>query len=349
MKTKKADRKACVIGAGAWAAALATVLSDNGFEVTLWARSRETVKYFNSNQSVPRLKEAILPRNITITDDVTKALSDASIVVLAIPSAAIDRLSKRIAKYFSETAIIVTATKGFDFGTLRMPSQVWIEANPTIKDRICVISGPNFAAEVIRKLPSATVAAAREKSVRLKIQDAFMTSYFRVYTHEDLIGVEAGGALKNVIALACGMAQGMGIGYNVQAAIVSRGIAEITRLGVCLGAKPLTFAGLSGLGDLVLTCTGPLSRNRQAGIAVGEGESLKSFLSRTGYTVEGLETVKTAMELATKYGVQMPITDVVYRIIYKDLPVRQGLFEVMSRDPKPEPEEYFRFVESHWF
>ncbi len=318
------------------------MLVENGYQVVLWARDAASVRYYEENKSVPRLPEIMLPPSIKVTTDIDDALSEASLVVLAVPSSAVGPLSKKIAQKLCNESLIVTATKGFDFHTRKRPSQVWIEANPAIKDKMCVISGPNFAVEVAKQLPSATVAASLEKSTRLAVQKAFMTGYFRVYTHRDVVGVETGGALKNVIALACGMAQGMGIGYNAQAAIVSRGIAEISRLGVALGAEPLTFAGLSGLGDLVLTSTGHLSRNRQAGIAVGRGESIDGFVKRTGYTVEGLETVKTVMALSYANKVQMPITHVVYRILYENLPVRAGLFQVMSRDPKPEPEEYFK-------
>ncbi|HHX11025.1 MAG TPA: NAD(P)-dependent glycerol-3-phosphate dehydrogenase [Firmicutes bacterium] len=338
---RRQGKKACIIGAGAWAGALGVVLCDNGYQVALWARSESTVKYFEVNKSVPRLPGIVLPRNMTVTTDVDKALSDASLVVLAIPSSALSQVTREIAGRLPGDALVVTATKGFDLDTLRRPSQVWIDANPSVKDRMCVLSGPNFAAEIAKRLPAATVVAALEESTRLAVQHAFMTGYFRVYTHVDVIGVEIGGALKNVIALACGMAQGMGAGYNAQAAIISRGIAEITRLGVALGAQPLTFAGLSGLGDLVLTSTGPLSRNRQAGIAVGKSESIHSFVDRTGYTVEGLQTVKAAMQLSATYDIPMPITDVVYRILYENLSLHRGLSEAMNRERKPEPEEYY--------
>jgi len=339
---KEAAKRACVIGAGAWASALAVVLSDNGYQVKLWARNPNTVEHFSSTRRVPRLPDIILPSTITATTDVNEALAGASLTVIAIPSSAVSSVAARIGKDLPPESFVVTATKGFDFETLKRPSQVWIDANPGLKKRLCVLSGPNFAAEIAQRLPAATVIAAEEESTRLAVQHAFMTAYFRVYTHVDMAGVEIGGALKNIIALACGMAQGMGIGHNAQAAIISRGIAELTRLGVCLGAEPLTFAGLSGLGDLVLTSTGQLSRNRQAGIAVGKGEPINAFLTRTGYTVEGLETVKTARELSLIHDVQMPITDVVYRILYKGLSVSEGLSEMMSRKRKPEREPFFK-------
>ena len=203
------------------------------------------------------------------------------------------------------------------------------------QNRIAAISGPNFAVEIARKLPAATVVACPDLSIRETVQSAFITPYLRVYTHWDIIGVELGGALKNIIALACGMIEGTGLGYNAQAALISRGIAEISRLGVGLGADPLTFAGLSGLGDLVLTCTGHLSRNRQAGIAVGKGEDIETFMARTGYTVEGYTTVKSAMNISETVGVSMPITCVVYKILYQKLSVMRGLSEIMSRESAP--------------
>lgn len=339
---REAAKRACVIGAGSWASALALVLSDNGYQVTLWARNSNTIQDFDSTRRLPRLPNITLPPAITATTDVYGALHGASLIVIAIPSSAVSSVAKTIAKGFPADALVVTATKGFDPATLRRPSQVWVDANPTLERRISVLSGPNFAAEVAQRLPAATVVASQEEATRLAVQHAFMTGYFRVYTHEDIIGVEIGGALKNIIALACGMAEGMAIGHNAQAAIISRGIAEIARLGVCLGAEPLTFSGLSGLGDLVLTSTGGLSRNRQAGIAVGKGELITDFLRRTGYTVEGFETVKTARELSLIHNVQMPITNVVYRTLYQGLSVGEGLSEMMSRERKPEKEPFFR-------
>jgi len=333
-------KKACVIGAGSWGSALGMILSDNGYEVMLWSRSDRTVRDINEHRRVPGLPGVKLPATVKGTTDVKEATEGACVVISAVPSFAVAEVVPTFVPLLPPGSFLVSATKGFDAKTLRRPSEVWLDEDPSLRKRLTVLSGPNFAIEIARKLPAATVVAGEDEKARAVAQSAFMTNYFRVYTHWDVVGVELGGALKNVIALACGMAQGMGLGYNAQAGIISRGIAEITRLGVVLGADPRTFAGLSGLGDLVLTSTGHLSRNRQAGIAVGKGESIRSFLNRTGYTVEGLSTVKTVKKLSEIYQVSMPITAVVYRILYENLPVQKGLLEVMSREKRPEHEEY---------
>jgi len=333
-------KKACIIGAGSWGTALAMVLSDNGFCVTLWARSHATATKMNGSRVVPRLPGITLPEGIMVSSDAEEALAGSSIVVSAVPSSAVAEVSRAIAIMIPEDACFVSVTKGLDEGTCRRPSQVWEEENTSLRGRVGVLSGPNFAVEIAKKLPAATVVASEDPKAREHLQSAFMTSYFRVYTHWDVTGVELGGALKNIIALACGMADGMGLGYNAQAGIISRGIAEITRLGAAMGADPKTFAGLSGLGDLVLTSTGHLSRNRQAGIAVGKGEPLASFLGRTGYTVEGLSTVKTARALAQARGIAMPITEVVYDVLYRGLPVSHGLSQIMKRERRSEHEDY---------
>ena len=336
------NSKACILGSGAWAGALAVVLSDNGFRVLLWAHNSDTVDCFQATRTLPRLPGIILPSTVSVTDNVEEALSESSVIVAAIPSSAVASLAHKVASNLPSESLLVSATKGFDYATLQRPSEVWAEANPDLKGRICVLSGPNFAAEIGRRLPAATVVAGEEETARLMAQRSFMTSYFRVYTHDDVAGVEMGGALKNVIALACGMVEGMGLGDNARAALISRGIAEMVRLGVRMGADALTFSGLSGLGDLVLTSTGDLSRNRQAGIAVGKGQSIDEFIEETGYTVEGLETVKAARKLSVIYDVQMPITWVVYKILYEGLQVSEGVCEIMRREGKPESEKYFK-------
>lgn len=331
-------KKACVLVAGAWGTALAVVLLDNGYEVMLWDRNPEAVRAINDENRCLKLPGASIPKGLVATNDWRDALSGASLVVSAAPSTAVAEVSAVMALFIPEDALLVSATKGLDPDTLRRPTQVWGEANPALSNRLVALSGPNFAVEIANRLPAATTVASVSPIAAEAAQVAFMVPYFRVYTSEDVAGVELGGALKNIIALACGMVEGMGLGYNAQAAIVSRGIAEITRLGVALGAYPLTFAGLSGVGDLVLTSTGPLSRNRQAGIAVGKGESIRAFLDRTGYTVEGFITVKSAVTLAERLGISMPITETVYRVLYEDMPVRQGLTVIMSREKRSERE-----------
>jgi len=331
-------RKACVIVAGAWGTALGMVLRDGGYEVLLWDRNPEAVRAVNEERRSLRLPGIPVPEGIAATTDWKEALSGASIVVSAAPSTAVSEISERMASFIPEDALLVSATKGLDPDTLRRPTQVWGDANPGLSERLVALSGPNFAVEIAKRLPAATTVASVSAFAREAAQTAFMVPYFRVYTSEDVAGVELGGALKNIIAIACGIIEGMGLGHNAQAGIISRGIAEITRLGVALGAYPLTFAGLSGVGDLVLTSTGDLSRNRQAGIAVGKGESIHSFIERTGYTVEGFVTVKSAVTLAARLGISMPIAETVYRVLYEDLPVQEALSAIMSREKRSERE-----------
>lgn len=331
-------KNACVIGAGAWGTALALLLADNGFQPILWARDPLAAQAISKEKRCVKLPDVELPEVFRGTTDYGQALRGASLVVSAVPSTAVSSVSKAMASLMPEDALLVSATKGFDPETLRRPTEVWCDANPSLADRIVAISGPNFAIEIAKRLPAATVAASVSTAAGDAVQSAFMTPYMRVYTCEDVAGVELGGALKNIIAMACGLVEGNGLGYNAQAAVISRGIAEITRLGVALGAHPLTFAGLSGLGDLVLTSTGHLSRNRQAGIAVGKGEPIQSFLERTGYTVEGLTTVRSAMSLSESLGIAMPITEIVHRILYENVPVSRALTAIMSRQKRRERE-----------
>jgi len=330
--------KACVLGAGAWGSALAIVLADNGHEVVMWDRSPGVVEPVNAHHVAPRLQGLELPKTISASLDLGQALAGAKIVVSAVPSSALGSVVMAAGPLVPSDAILVSATKGLESETQARPTEAWRSAAPSLSSRLVAISGPNFAIEIARRLPAATVVASKDQESRVAAQGAFMTPYLRVYTHWDVAGVELGGALKNIVAIACGIVEGMGLGYNAQAAIISRGIAEVTRLGVALGADPLTFAGLSGVGDLVLTSTGHLSRNRQAGIAIGRGESIESFIARTGYTVEGAATVKGAMKLSSDLGISMPITEVVYKVLYLGLPPRQGLSLIMSRDRRSEHE-----------
>jgi glycerol-3-phosphate dehydrogenase (NAD(P)+) len=304
----------------------------------VWDYDPAVAAAVNARHVAVKLDSLELPPSISARDEAGQALQGASVVVSAVPSAALGSVTRTIGPMIPEDAILVSATKGLDPETQMRPTEAWLSRAPSLEGRIVAISGPNFAIEIARKLPAATVVASTSRSARETAQAALMTPYLRVYTHWDVAGVELGGALKNIIAIACGITEGMGIGYNAQAAIISRGIAEVTRLGTALGADPLTFAGLSGVGDLVLTSTGHLSRNRQAGIALGRGESIDSFIARTGYTVEGVDTAKSAVKLAEDRGIAMPITEVVYKILYLGLSPRQGLAEIMARDRRSEHE-----------
>lgn len=331
-------KKACVIAAGTWGTALAVILADNGYQPVLWDRDPLVVEPISRERRSAKLPGIRLPDSLRGTTDYSYALRDAEVVVSAVPSTALAEVAEAMGGSIPRGALLVSATKGFDPETLRRPTQVWLDANPSLSDRLVALSGPNFAVEIAQRLPAATVVASASPAAGEAAQSAFITPYLRVYTCEDVAGVEFGGALKNIIALTCGLVEGMGLGYNAQAAIISRGIAEITRLGVALGAYPLTFAGLSGVGDLVLTSTGHLSRNRQAGIAVGKGESIQSFLERTKYTVEGLTTVRSAVSMAKRLSISMPISETVYRILYENVPVSHALTAIMSRQKRQERE-----------
>jgi len=330
--------KACVLGSGVWGTALAVVLSDTGYDVVMWDREKQIVNSINLHHRVDRLPGVEIPSGITATNESGQALDGARLVVSATSSPGLPDVTRLFGPVIPKDAFLVSGTKGLEPETLQRPSEAWVRSNPSLAERVVAISGPNFAIEIAKRLPAATVVASKSAEASRIAQSAFMTPYLRAYTHWDIAGVELGGALKNIIALACGMTEGLGVGYNAQAAIISRGIAEVTRLGVALGADPLTFAGLSGLGDLVLTSTGHLSRNRQAGIAVGKGESVQAFIDRTGHTVEGFVTAESAIKLAHERGVTMPITEVVYKILYLGMPIRKGLSEIMARDRRSEHE-----------
>ncbi len=331
-------KKACVLGAGVWGSALAMVLADTGHQVVMWDRDESLVSALNCQKKALKLGNIDLPPSITACQDPGQAVEGASVVVSAISSTGIKEVARLFAPFLPKDCVLVSATKGFDPVSLQRPTELWTQEAPILGSKVVAISGPNFAIEVAKKLPTCTVVAAPDPDARDIAQSAFMTDYLRAYTHWDVTGVELGGSLKNIVAIACGIIQGMGLGYNAQAAVISRGIAEMARLGAALGADPLTFAGLSGIGDLVLTATGHLSRNRQAGIAIGEGESIEAFVQRTGYTVEGLVTVKAARILANAHSVVMPIAHVMHRILYEGLSVHKGLQEIMLRDRKPEYE-----------
>ncbi|HRC96404.1 MAG TPA: NAD(P)H-dependent glycerol-3-phosphate dehydrogenase [Coprothermobacter proteolyticus] len=336
---RQLNNKACILGSGSWAGALSVVLTDNGFEVSLWARNPYTVDCFVHTRTLPRLPGVILPSNVNVTTRVDEALSEACLVVAAIPSSGISSLAHEIATSIPAQSLLVSATKGFDYSTLQRPSEVWVEANPDLKERMCVLSGPNFAAEIGRRLPAATVVASEKETPRLIVQRAFMTPYFRVYTHDDVAGVEMGGALKNVIALCAGISDGLGFGDNTKAALMTRGIAEISRLGVSMGANPQTFAGLTGVGDLIVTCTSMHSRNRRAGILIGQGKSLKEAVDEVKMVVEGVTTTKAAYELANQEGVTMPITFEAYNVLFNGKNPKLAVSDLMMRNKKNEAME----------
>jgi glycerol-3-phosphate dehydrogenase (NAD(P)+) len=327
--------RCAVVGGGAWGTALAHVLGTNGHEVMLWAREAEVVEAVNArHENVVFLSGAALSPAVKATSDMAAALTGARIVMYAAPSAHLRDIAKRAAPHVGKDAIIGVATKGIEVGTLALMTDV-VESENNGRP-VVAVSGPSFAAEVVAGQPTAIVAASREEPPAHAVQKAFSNGHFRVYTQDDVIGVELGGALKNVMAVATGIVEGVGLGNNSRAALITRGLAEMTRLGVAAGATASTFAGLAGLGDLVLTCTGSLSRNRAVGEAIGRGATLAEALEGKQTVAEGVVTAKSAGQLAAKYDVEMPIVEMVNRILFEGHTARRAVNEMMTRELRPE-------------
>ncbi len=330
-------KKIAVIGAGSWGTAAAALLSEKGHKVTLWARDQSLVETMNKERvNVRYLSDVILPGGLKFTSDIESALNEAEIAVMAVPSHAM-RTTIKIAKNSLGGKIIVSLTKGIEAETyLRMSEVITGELGKDSQKLIAVISGPNHAEEVSRKVPSATVASAEEPKVALTVQEAFMTPYFRVYTNPDIVGVEIAAASKNVVALATGMSDGLGYGDNTRAALMTRGLAEMTRLGIIKGAKAATFAGLAGIGDLIATCTSRHSRNRATGEKIALGMSLEEIEAETSMVAEGVRTAKNLHDLALKAGLDMPITEAVFRVIYQGKRPKDCVSDLMQRGAKDE-------------
>ena len=330
--------KICVLGAGSWGTTLANILAEKGFDISLWIREEELYRIIQKTREnaffLPGIK---LAQNITSTNSIEEAVKNRAVVLCVIPSHGVRDIFVQVSKFLSKDAIIVNASKGIEQETLLTVSQILMRILPkSFHKNLSVLSGPTFAKEVSRKLPTAICVAANKKAVAEKVQQVFNTNYFRVYTNSDMIGVEISGALKNVIAIAAGISDGLSLGMNARAALITRGLAEISRLGISMGADAATFAGLSGLGDLVLTCTGELSRNRSVGMMIGKGGKLKDILSEMKMVAEGVKTAKATYELAKKYGVEMPITEQVYRVLYEDKAPKDAVMDLMTRRLKGE-------------
>ncbi len=327
-----------VLGAGSWGTALADVLVRNGHDVRLWARNEAHVEELRSENTNERYLPGLeLAQPRFVTSDIGEALDDTDLIVLACPSRAVREVAELAAPYIGRRQLLVSTSKGIDLATHRRMSEVVGDTlGENVGHRTVVLSGPSFADELIRQLPTAVVVAGHAEERALAVQAAFRNGYFRVYTQHDMIGVELGGALKNVIAVAAGISDGLELGSNARAALINRGLAEVVRLAVRLGAAETTLGGLAGLGDLVLTCTGPLSRNRSFGMAMGSGRSKFEALAHTGQVVEGVWTTRAAYELSRSLGVEMPITESVYRIVYDGHSPRKELANLMAREPKPE-------------
>ena len=323
-----------VIGAGSWGTTLANLLAEKEYNVTLWSFEENIVQEINlSHINSTYLPGVSLSSNIEMTSNLKEAISKARYILNVVPTQFTRSVFKGAARFISEDAVIINASKGIEHGTLLTVSSILKEVTGR---QVAGLSGPSFAKEVVKKLPTAVTLATYSPDLGLHLQEIFNTGYFRVYTHSDILGVELGGALKNVIAIASGISDGLGLGHNARAALITRGLAEIVRLGTAMGADPKTFSGLSGLGDLVLTCTGPLSRNYTVGINLGKGMTLRDILSSTKSVAEGVATALSAFELSRKYNVEMPIIEQVYQVIYKDKSPAEAVRLLMNRALKSE-------------
>jgi glycerol-3-phosphate dehydrogenase (NAD(P)+) len=327
-----------VMGAGAWGTTLAKVLVDAGGEVALWARRSDLAEEINATRYNTKYVPGVrLPAGIRATGDAEEALRGASTVLLTMPAQTMRTNLQQWSGLLAEGATLVSAAKGIELGTLMRMSQVIVAVTGVDPSQVAVVSGPNLANEIADEQPAATVVACSDSGRAVALQRALNTGYFRPYTNADVIGTEVGGACKNVIALASGMAAGVGLGENTAAAIITRGLAEIMRFGIAVGAKAATLAGLAGVGDLVATCTSPRSRNRSFGESLGRGETMESAQrARHDDVVEGVTSCESVLALASSYDVEMPLTDAVHRVCHKGLSVDQAVVLLLGRRTKPE-------------
>ncbi len=326
-----------VMGAGSWGTAFAMMCIDAGSSTQLWARRPEIAEEIgHAHTNAAYLPDVTLPGSLRATADPEEALAGAELVVLAVPSVGIAEQLAAWGDRIPPDATLISLIKGVDVATLRFGSQMIAEGLDCDPDRVVVVSGPNLAKECALRMPAATVAASPDRRRARQVQAAVMAPYFRVYTNEDKVGVEVGGAVKNVIALAAGMAHGMGFGDNTMAAVITRGLAEITRLGVSQGGSPLTFSGLAGVGDLVVTCTSPKSRNRTVGERLGRGERLDEIIASMNMVAEGVRSSKAILGLAERADVEMPITEGVVSVCHEGHDPRQLVQELLRREAKPE-------------
>ncbi len=319
-----------IVGAGAWGTALADLVARNGHTTVLWARETDVVADVNAHHTNARfLKGVALAPTLAATDDLAAAVSDASTITFVAPSHVLRAVIRSAAHAVRKDATLIVATKGIERETFALMTDIVAEELPGRP--VVALSGPSFAAEVAMRQPTAVVAASREEAAALRTQQLFSSPEFRVYTQRDVVGVELGGALKNVMAVATGVLDGLGLGFNPRAALITRGLAEMTRLGVALGAEPLTFAGLAGIGDLVLTCTGSLSRNRTVGVEIGQGRPIEEVLHARETIAEGVITTQSAHALAMSRGVEMPIVRTMHRILFEAMSPRDAIAELMAR------------------
>jgi len=330
-----------VVGAGSWGTALANLLASKGFRTDFWVFEKEVrdqiLEYRENRVFLPGFS---LSENLFPSNDLGRVVSNKDMVLIVVPSHVMRETTLKMAGLLSEKSIVVSASKGIENGTRLTISGIIAETLPEIgKDRFAVLSGPSFAREVARQVPTAVVVASENQNAARLVQEIFATPYFRVYTNDDIIGVELGGSVKNVIAIAAGITDGLGLGLNTRAALITRGLAEMGRLGAKLGANQRTFAGLAGMGDLVLTCTGDLSRNYTVGKNIGEGKTLREVLSEMRMVAEGVKTAKSVYNLSSSIGVEMPISHEIHHILYDDVSPKEAVYRLMTRDLRHEAEE----------
>jgi glycerol-3-phosphate dehydrogenase (NAD(P)+) len=327
-----------VIGAGSWGTTLADLLAKKGHAVTLWAYEPELVR----EMAETGINSLFLPgirlcSGLQFTNSLQEAVAGKKVLLFVVPSQVVRVVLKNALPHLPPDAIVVSASKGIELDTLLTVSQIFEELLPPgLYRQFSVLSGPSFAREVAQEMPTAVVSASADAGVACRVQEVFTTPVFRVYTNPDIMGVELGGSIKNVIALAAGISDGLGFGNNTRAALITRGLVEMTRLGRAMGARQETFSGLAGMGDLVLTCTGDLSRNRTVGMKLGQGKRLTEVLAEMRMVAEGVKTAESARSLARRLGVDMPITEQVYRVLYEEKPAREAVVELMTRDLKAE-------------
>lgn len=327
-----------VLGAGSWGTALANLLAKKGNDVVVWSFEADVAEAINRTHENSRYMNGLpLSQRLTATVDPIEAVRDAHVVVSVTPAQHVRRVMQDAAPAMRADALIVSASKGIETTTLKTMAEVMEDVVPGASGaHACFLSGPSFALEVAREQPTAVAMASHHQPSAEQAQQLFQAPYFRVYTNSDVIGVELGGSLKNVIAIAAGMASGLGLGHNALSALITRGLAEMARLGVALGANPLTFSGLAGMGDLILTCTGELSRNRGVGMGLGQGRTIEDILGGMYMVAEGVETTRAAHALAARAGIEMPIVAQVHAALFEGATAREVLENLMLREPKPE-------------
>jgi glycerol-3-phosphate dehydrogenase (NAD(P)+) len=326
-----------VIGGGAWGTTLADMLSKNGVHTTLWVREREVMAEIASKRvNSWYLPEVTLDERLEVANDPAQAVGSSEAFLFAVPSQFYRSVLMNFREHLPKKPAIICANKGIELESLMSMSQVTEDVLMALKPRFAMLSGPSFAFEVAREQPTAVTLGCEDKKLARELQETMTTKYFRVYTNQDVRGVELGGAIKNVIAIAAGIADGLGFGTNARAALITRGLAEMSRMGKALGAKSETFHGLSGMGDLVLTCTGELSRNRQVGLRLGKGQKLMDILGDMKSVAEGVKTTEALRGLGRKQDVEMPITEEVYQVMYEDKDATRAVYELMGRELKAE-------------